>query len=173
MITNTRQRCGGFPVLRIAVGFIVLSLLSGRLSAQQQADCSRTLLLRAPHVEVVATGDPAPRPAALGTLYVSFVGLQVKSPMDSSPGTLLHSGASELNPVVSPVSGNPLALTGFKVVGTAATIVLVERLRHKHPRGAAVCRRWWPSTSAWVSLCCTATHRALRYRHEAMHQFSR
>jgi hypothetical protein len=34
------------------------------------------------------------------------------------------------------VSGNPFALTGFKVVGTTATIFLVERLRHKHPRAA-------------------------------------
>ena len=117
---------------RIAVGFIVLSLLSGRLSAQQ-ADAPDSLL-RSPHVEVVTPNDRAPRPAALAPLYVSFVGLEVADGFLT--WNLLHSGASELNPVVSPVSGNPLFLTGFKLVGTATTIVLVERLRHNHPRAA-------------------------------------
>ena len=151
VITNTRQRCGGFPVLRIAVGFIVLSLLSGRLSAQQ-ADAPDPLL-RAPHVEVVATGDPAQRPAALGTLYVSFVGLQVADGFLT--WNLLHSGASELNPVVSPVLGNPFALTGFKVVGTAATIFLVERLRHKHPRAAV-----WTMVAINVGMGLAVLHNA-------------
>ena len=138
-------------MLRTTVVLIVLTLLSGRLSAQQ-ADVPDPLL-REPHVDVVATGNPAPRPAALRPLYVSFVGLEVADGFLT--WNLLHSGASELNPVASPVSGNPFALTGFKVVGTAATIFLVERLRHKHPRAAV-----WTMVAINVGMGLAVLHNA-------------
>jgi hypothetical protein len=138
-------------VSRITVAFIVLSLLPGRLSAQQ-ADAADPPS-PSPHVDVVTTGERASRPAALGPLYVSFVGLEVADGFLT--WNLLHSGGSELNPVASPVSGNALALTGFKAVGTAATIVLVERLRHKHPRAAV-----WTMVAINVGMGLTVLHNA-------------
>jgi len=138
-------------VSRFAVGFIVLSLLPGRVSAQQPDAADRPLL--SSHVEVVTAGDHAPRPAALAPLYVSFVGLEVADGLLT--WNLLHSGGSELNPVVSPATGNALALTGFKAVGTAATIVLVERLRHKHPRAAV-----WTMVAINVGMGFAVVHNA-------------
>jgi hypothetical protein len=138
-------------MLRITMGLIVLSLLSGRLSAQQ-ADAPDPLL-RSPHVEAVTTSDSAPRPAALGPLYLSFVGLEVADGLLT--WNLLNSGASEINPVVSPASGNAFVLTGVKVVGTAATIVLVERLRHKHPRAAV-----WTMVAINVGMGLAVLHNA-------------
>jgi hypothetical protein len=56
---------------------------------------------------------------------------------------------------VSPASGNAVVLTGFKVVGTAATIFLVERLRHKHPRGAV-----WTMVAINVGMGLAVLHNA-------------
>jgi len=95
--------------------------------------------------EPIETPHPSLRPASetmpsqrLGVLlplYASFAGLQA---LDAhSTVRALQNGATERNPLLGGVAGQPAALFALKAGVTASTILLTERLRPKH-RGAAI-----------------------------------
>jgi hypothetical protein len=75
------------------------------------------------------------RPAALTTLYVSFGLLSGLDFYTTLRGT--RAGATEGNPVMAPIAGNPAALLAVRAGGSAAAIYFAERLR-KRNRAAAI-----------------------------------
>lgn len=69
-------------------------------------------------------------------LYGSFAMLQVLDVV--STRRVLEQGGHEVNPLVKPFAGNTAALVTMKAAGTAATIVLTNRLARKNRIGAIV-----------------------------------
>src|SRR5918993_4904654 len=72
--------------------------------------------------------------AAFGTLYTSFGLLQALDAHSTSRA--LASGAVESNGLVAGIADRPILLMGAKTAVTAGTIVLMERLRKRHPKAA-------------------------------------
>jgi hypothetical protein len=64
--------------------------------------------------------------------------------------TAVHHGAVEQNVIVKPVAGNAPGLLGVKVGMSVATILLMERLRHDHPRAAVWMMVALNSGASWV-----------------------
>jgi hypothetical protein len=84
----------------------------------------------------VAVEDGPARPGALLPLYGSFAALQA---MDAhSTVRAVRGGAVERNPLLAPVGHNAGAMFAIKAATTVGTIVLVEKLRRRHPMGAVV-----------------------------------
>jgi hypothetical protein len=88
--------------------------------------------------EPLTSNRPAParRPAALPALYVSLVGLQIFDGYSTTRG--LNQGASESNPLMAGIAGNPYALWAVKSGTTALSIHVTERLWKRGHRGQAV-----------------------------------
>jgi hypothetical protein len=76
------------------------------------------------------TVEPPQPLGVLLPLYASFAGLQA---LDAhSTLRAINSGATERNPLMTGVAGQPAALFALKAGTTAATIYLVERIRPKN-----------------------------------------
>ena len=75
------------------------------------------------------------RPAALTTLYVSFGLLSGLDYYTTLRGA--RAGATEGNPLIAPIAGNPAALLAVRAGGSAVAIYFAERLR-KRNRAAAI-----------------------------------
>ena len=85
---------------------------------------------------VTASAQPYSEEAAFGTLYTSFGLLQALDAHSTSRA--LASGAIESNGLVAGIADRPILLMGAKTAVTAGTIVLMERLRKRHPKAAMV-----------------------------------
>ena len=85
---------------------------------------------------VTASAQPYSGEAAFGTLYTSFGLLQALDAHSTSRA--LASGAIESNGLVAGIADRPILLMGAKTAVTAGTIVLMERLRKRHPKAAMV-----------------------------------
>jgi hypothetical protein len=134
---QNRRACRITQVVRSAA--IVAGLLlafAGRASADP------------PSPLTFAPTDPPPRPALLLPLYASYVGLQVTD--GYLTWTAVHHGAVEQNVIVKPIAGNAPGLLGVKVGISVATILLMERLRHDHPRAAVWMMVALNSGASWV-----------------------
>ena len=79
--------------------------------------------------------SPARSPA-LTAMYVTFGALQVAD-IHSTTRALAHGGV-EGNPAMRAVVGNRAAFIAVKAAGGAATILVSEKLRKKHPVAAFV-----------------------------------
>lgn len=75
------------------------------------------------------------RPSALRGLYASFAALQVWDAYSTSRA--IAAGASEANPVMRSVVGNPAAFWTIKAAATVAPMMAAERL-WKHNKVAAI-----------------------------------
>ena len=69
---------------------------------------------------------------AFQTLYVSFGLLQLLDAQSTSRA--LASGAREANPLFGGIAHHPVRLMGAKTAVAAGTVLLVERVRKRHPR---------------------------------------
>ena len=88
-----------------------------------------------PSISPVSEAMPSQRLGVLLPLYASFAGLQA---LDAhSTMRALQNGATERNPLLGDLAGQPAALFALKAGVTASTILLTERLRPKH-RVAAI-----------------------------------
>lgn len=86
-----------------------------------------------PPPEAAADG---PRPRVLLPLYTGLAALQAIDGYQT--WSTVRTGGVELNPLLSPIGGNPYGVAALKAAGTTATIVVVDRLRRRHPRAALV-----------------------------------
>jgi len=85
--------------------------------------------------ETIAPVTSPPR-QLFSSLYVGLVTTQV---LDiHSTLRALDAGHREANPLARWATGNPVTLVAFKTAATAGTMVLVERVRRKHPMRAAI-----------------------------------
>ena len=90
-----------------------------------------------PQRERVGFGHPRPeRPWPLPILYGSSAFLQSYDAYMTLRA--LEMGASEINPVLKPISGHPLAFIAVKTGLTAASIFAAEKLWKDHHRRKAV-----------------------------------
>jgi hypothetical protein len=116
-----------------AAALILLSL--GAIPARA-ADNDNASMTGSPRVvitlPVVETAEK--RPAILPVLYASLAGLQAYDVYSTRAG--VARGAAELNPIVSPVSGDTTGMIVMKAVSTATTIVMAERLWHRNKAAA-------------------------------------
>jgi hypothetical protein len=79
--------------------------------------------------QAIATARPSRR--AFTSLYAALVATQA---LDAhSTIRALNAGHKEANPLMRWATSNPVALIGFKSVATATTILIIERVRKKHP----------------------------------------
>jgi hypothetical protein len=83
----------------------------------------------------VQVGAPA-RGSILPTLYASLAALNAFDAYSTTKG--LSRGASEANPLMKSVAGNPTALWAVKGGATAASIVVAERLWKQNRKGQAI-----------------------------------
>jgi hypothetical protein len=84
------------------------------------------------HAEPAVPG----RPPALPALYVSFAALQALDV--HSTMTAVEAGRSEANPAIKELVRQPAAFVAAKVVATAATLYISERLWRRHRVAAVV-----------------------------------
>jgi hypothetical protein len=83
-----------------------------------------------------ADAQPYTEDAAFATLYTSFGVLQALDAHSTSRA--LASGATESNALLAGFADRPVLLTGAKMGVTAGTIVMMERLRKRHPKAALI-----------------------------------
>jgi hypothetical protein len=137
-----------------AIVAVLLLALAGRASADPMAELDdqvgapQTDDPAAPPRLIFTTVDSSPRPALLGPLYATYVGLQAAD--GYLTWTAVHHGAAEQNVIVAPIAGNAYGLLGLKVGLSVATILLIERLRHDHPRAAVWMMVALNSGMSWV-----------------------
>jgi len=78
----------------------------------------------------------ATRPSALPALYVSLAGLQAYDGYSTTRG--VRNGATEANPLVGGLAGQPAAFWTVKALSTVTTIYFAEQLWRQHKRGQAI-----------------------------------
>ena len=119
-----------------AATFLVLTLIvPAAHAADHDSDADTTSAPRVT-ISLPVVAVPKTRPAILTPLYVSFVGLQAYDIYSTRPA-LTH-GGSELNPLVSPFSGDTAGMIALKALSTATSIAMAERLWHKNRTAAIV-----------------------------------
>lgn len=116
----------------------LLLVLASPVAAQDQNQQSTTNGPR--HLAIVtvppdSSEDADARPAALGPLYVSMIGLHVLDV--HSTWQVLSTGGSESNPLVRSFVGSPAGVVAIKAGSSAAVIYAAEKM-WKHNRTAAV-----------------------------------
>jgi hypothetical protein len=91
--------------------------------------------LEADPTNAIAVSGRERRPAALGPLYVSMVGLHALDV--HSTWRVLNAGGSESNPLVRRIVGSPAGVVAVKAGSSAAVIYAAEKM-WKHNRTAAI-----------------------------------
>jgi hypothetical protein len=153
--------------VRVAVGAAIAAVVcigSVSQASAQERTTMRPLeqAVRAAAEELVPADGPAPstgadaepidtpasRPAMLAPLYTSYAMLQALDVY--STRRALNKGASEANPVMRGLSGNPAQLITVKAVATVVTIVAGERLWKKHRVGSVLLMAGVNSAMGWV-----------------------
>jgi Domain of unknown function (DUF5658) len=76
------------------------------------------------------------RPMALPALYGTLAGLQIFDGYSTVTG--LRRGATEANPIVGGLAGNPAAFWSLKAASTGVSIYFAERLWKRGRRGQAI-----------------------------------
>jgi Domain of unknown function (DUF5658) len=79
---------------------------------------------------------PATRPMVLPALYAGSAALQAFDAYSTLRA--LHMGATEANPVMQGVVGNPTMMIGLKAAVTAASIVAAEQMWRQHHQMRAI-----------------------------------
>jgi hypothetical protein len=152
--------------VRVAVGAAIAAVVCigsvSQASAQEATMRPLEQAVRAAAEELVPADGPAPstgadaepidtpasRPAMLAPLYTSYAMLQALDVY--STRRALNKGASETNPVMRGLSGNPAQLITVKAVATVVTIVAGERLWKKHRVGSVLLMAGVNSAMGWV-----------------------
>jgi hypothetical protein len=144
---------GGLTVTRTCVALLLFMSLCTSANAGQQGSqplASATAVPGFVAANIAPASDPADapapgivvttpdrvRPAALPSMYVSFVALQGYDVYATERALKL--GAGEGNPLMAGVVKNPVALVAVKGATTFASVYAAERLWRDNRRGAAV-----------------------------------
>jgi hypothetical protein len=88
------------------------------------------------------------RPKLLIPLIVTFAALQSLDVHSTLPA--IDAGGRETNPVAGTMLASPAVFVATKAATTAALVVLTERLRKHHPRGAMLLLVGLDSTFAMI-----------------------
>jgi hypothetical protein len=88
-----------------------------------------------PRLSGLATVAPKPRFPLLGSMYASFVALQVADVHSTTRA--LAAGGREANPML-PFAGNTATMVGVKAASSAATVYLVNRIARRNRTAAIV-----------------------------------
>lgn len=83
-----------------------------------------------------STSQTTARPMALPALYGTLAGLQIFDGYSTVNG--LRGGATEGNPIVGGLAGNPAAFWSLKAASTGVSIYFAERLWKSGRRGQAI-----------------------------------
>ena len=78
----------------------------------------------------------ATRPSVLPAMYVSLAGLQAYDGYSTLRG--VRAGATEANPLVGGLAGQPAAFWAVKALSTVTTIYFAEQLWRQRKRGQAI-----------------------------------
>jgi len=116
-----------------------LALLTGLIASSTPAFAaddvkSETKNEGAPRIEINI--PQATRPSALPALYVSLASLQAYDGYSTTRG--VRNGATEANPLVGGLAGQPAAFWTVKALSTVTTIYFAEQLWRQHKRGQAI-----------------------------------
>jgi hypothetical protein len=87
-----------------------------------------------PATDNSSAAPPPHRPAALMPLYVTLATLQALD-VDSTMRAL-RNGGREANPVVGGIVESPGTLAAIKAATTGGVVLMMERLRKRHPKAA-------------------------------------
>jgi hypothetical protein len=88
-------------------------------------------------VEAAPAAGESSRTWLLPALYLTYGALQAAD-VYTTHRALEQGGAREANPMLRWAAASPSALIGVKAASTAGTIYLLEKLRRRHPRAAAI-----------------------------------
>jgi uncharacterized protein DUF5658 len=133
---------------RTIAGVVLMALLGGSLpAAAADADASSVVTVVQPAALPRLAGDVdwslAPvqlggpkRGAVLPLLYGTLAGLNAFDAHSTTRG--VAGGATEANPLMRAVVGNPAAIWAVKGGVTIASIAVAERLWRQHHRGSAI-----------------------------------
>ena len=129
--------------MTVRMKIITLVLLTGLIASSTPAfaadDAQREAKNEAknegaPRIEINI--PQATRPSALPALYVSLAGLQAYDGYSTTRG--VRNGATEANPLVGGLAGQPAAFWTVKALSTVTTIYFAEQLWRQHKRGQAI-----------------------------------
>lgn len=84
--------------------------------------------------ETTVTAAPHHSRHAITSLYAGFVAMQALDV--HSTLRALDAGHKEANPLMRWATTSPVALVSFKAAATAGTVLVIERVRKKHPMRA-------------------------------------
>jgi hypothetical protein len=105
--------------------------------AAKAADAARTTNAAADDASAAPLNwTPPSRPMALPALYAGSAALQAFDAYSTLKA--LHLGATEANPVMKGVVGNPAVFIGIKAAVTAASIVSAEKMWREHHQMRAI-----------------------------------
>jgi len=125
--------------MTVRMKIITLVLLTGLIASSTPAFAADEAKNEAknegaPRIEINI--PQATRPSALPALYVSLAGLQAYDGYSTTRG--VRNGATEANPLVGGLAGQPAAFWTVKALSTVTTIYFAEQLWRQHKRGQAI-----------------------------------
>jgi hypothetical protein len=125
--------------IKVSMKITTLLLLTGFVAASAPAfaqDEVKSGLKEegAPRIQINI--PQATRPSALPAMYVSLAGLQAYDGYSTLRG--VRAGATEANPLVGGLAGQPAAFWTVKALSTVTTIYFAEQLWRQHKRGQAI-----------------------------------
>jgi Domain of unknown function (DUF5658) len=125
--------------IKVSMKITTLLLLTGFVAASTPAfaqDEVKSDLKEegAPRIQINI--PQATRPSALPAMYVSLAGLQAYDGYSTLRG--VRAGATEANPLVGGLAGQPAAFWTVKALSTVTTIYFAEQLWRQHKRGQAI-----------------------------------
>jgi len=125
--------------IKVSMKITTLLLLTGLVAASTPAFAqddvrSDSKEEGAPRIQINI--PQATRPSALPAMYVSLAGLQAYDGYSTLRG--VRTGATEANPLVGGLAGQPAAFWTVKALSTVTTIYFAEQLWRQHKRGQAI-----------------------------------
>ena len=116
----------------LSLGLSVLPASAADEDAARETSLSTTVPVAA--TVPVTTNRSLSRPAALPLLYASYAVLQAYDVRSTTQA--LGRGASEVNPLMQGVAGNPAGLVTLKAATTVGTVFAAEKLWRRHRTAA-------------------------------------
>ena len=125
--------------IKVSMKITTLLLLTGLVAASTPAFAqdevrSDSKEEGAPRIQINV--PQATRPSALPAMYVSLAGLQSYDGYSTLRG--VRAGATEANPLVGGLAGQPAAFWTVKALSTVTTIYFAEQLWRQHKPGQAI-----------------------------------
>jgi hypothetical protein len=125
--------------IKVSMKITTLLLLTGLVAAStpvfaQDDARSDSKEEGAPRIQINI--PQATRPSMLPAMYVSLAGLQAYDGYSTLRG--VRAGATEANPLVGGLAGQPAAFWAVKALSTVTTIYFAEQLWRQRKRGQAI-----------------------------------